>query len=309
MEPITFVFKDNNWLNAFPRDLIDIISWKGEIYSVPVNIHRSNVLWYNKKIFSDNKLPPPSSFDQLEKLCDTLATKGITPLALGDNGIWASVHLLESVLLATMGPARYKGLWTGATPWDGGELRTALSRFATLLRYVNTDHATLSWDAAAQYVIDGRCAMTVMGDWAEGYFKAKGFTPDKEFGWVPFPGTKGTFMMLSDSFGLPRGAPDRDAAVKWLTVAASREGQDAFNPKKGSIPSRTDCDRTLYDAYLQSAMDSFRTDTIVPSLTHGAAAAEAWVNQIQGIIGLFVCDLDIEKAASRLVAAARGFVR
>ena len=61
------------------------------------------------------------------------------------------------------------------TPWDGGELRTALSRLAVLLRGVNTDHAALSWDAAAQYVIDGKCAMTVMGDWVEGYFKARGF--------------------------------------------------------------------------------------------------------------------------------------
>jgi len=309
MEPITFVFKDNGWLKAFPRDLVDIISWRGEIYSVPVNIHRSNVLWYNKKIFSEAGLPPPTSFDQLVKVCDALAARGVTPIALGDNGIWASMHLLENVLLATMGPSRYKGLWTGATPWDGGELRTALSRFATLLRYVNTDHATLSWDGAAQYVIDGKCAMTVMGDWAEGYFKAKGLSPNKEFGWVPFPGTKGTFMMLSDSFGLPRGAPDRDAAVKWLTVAASREGQDAFNPKKGSIPSRTDCDRTLYDAYLQSAMDSFRTDTIVPSVTHGAAAAEGWVTRIQDVVAGFVCDLDVEKAASKLVSAARGYTR
>jgi len=309
MEPITFVFRDNGWLGAFPKDLIEIISYRGEIYSVPVNIHRSNVLWYNKKIFADTGILPPKSFDQLIRDCEALANKGITPLALGDNGIWASLHLMENVLLATTGPARYKGLWTGATPWNGGELRTALARFATLLRYANTDHATLSWDAAAQYVIDGKAAMTVMGDWAEGYFKARGLTPNKEFGWVPFPGTAGSFMMLSDSFGLPRGAPDRDAAVKWLTMAASREGQDAFNPKKGSIPSRIDGDRSLYDVYLQSAMDSFRTDTIVPSVTHGAAAAEGWVNEIQDVIATFVCDQDVEKAAAGLIEAAKKYVR
>ncbi len=309
MEPITFVFRDNGWLTAFPKDLIEIISYQGEIYSVPVNIHRSNVLWYNKKIFADAGILPPKSFDQLVRDCEALANKGTTPLALGDNGIWASLHLMENVLLATMGPARYKGLWTGATPWNGGELRTALARFATLLRYANTDHATLSWDAAAQYVIDGKAAMTVMGDWAEGYFKARGLTPNKEFGWVPFPGTGGSFMMLSDSFGLPRGAPDRDAAVKWLTMAASREGQDAFNPKKGSIPSRIDGDRSLYDVYLQSAMDSFRTDTIVPSVTHGAAAAEGWVNEIQDVIATFVCDQDVEKAAAALIEAAKKYVR
>jgi glucose/mannose transport system substrate-binding protein len=188
-------------------------------------------------------------------------------------------------------------------------VRAALERFTVLLRFVNTDHAALSWDAAVQAVIDGKCAMTVMGDWAEGYFKARGLTPGKEFGWVPFPGTAGDFLLLSDSFGLPRGAPDRDAAVKWLTLAASREGQDAFNPLKGSIPSRTDADRRLYDVYQRSAMDSFASDTLVPSVTHGAAASEAWLAGIQDAIGWFIRDLDANRAVGALAAAARASVK
>jgi len=309
MEPVTFIFRANGGLKDFPRDLIDIISWHGEIYSVPLNIHRSNVLWYNTKMLSDNGLAPPRTFGELLAAAGTLASRGITPLALGDSGIWASVHLMENVLLGTMGPQKYKGLWNGATPWDGPEVRAALERFTVLLRFVNTDHAALSWDAAVQAVIDGKCVMTVMGDWAEGYFKARGLTPGKEFDWVPFPGTAGDFLLLSDSFGLPRGAPDRDAAVKWLTLAASREGQDAFNPLKGSIPSRTDADRRLYDVYQRSAMDSFASDTLVPSVTHGAAASEAWLARIQDAIGWFIRDLDANRAVGALTAAARASVK
>ncbi len=309
MEPITFIFKANGWLDSFPRGLIDIISYKGEIYSVPVNIHRSNVLWYNKKLFTELGLAPPRSLEELARVSDALARKGITPLALGDNGIWASVHLLENVLVGTMGPEKYKGLWAGATRWDGPEVRASLSTFEGLMRFVNSDHAALSWDGAVQYVIDGKCAMTVMGDWAEGYFKARGLTPNREFGWVPFPGTRGTFIMLSDSFGLPRGAPDRDEAVKWLTLAASREGQDAFNPKKGSIPSRTDGDRKLYDEYQRAAMDSYSTETIVPSVTHGAAAAEGWLALIQDAMAGFVCDLNVDKTVAVLAAAAAKYVK
>jgi glucose/mannose transport system substrate-binding protein len=305
MEPITFLFRDNHWLDDFPAGLIKIISHNGEIYSVPVNIHRSNILWYNKKIFAENHLRPPESLPELLAVAASLARAGITPLALGDSGIWASVHLLESVLLGTMGPVKYQGLWAGTTAWSGPEVREALLQFVALMKDVNTDHAAMSWDAAVQYVIDGKCAMTIMGDWAEGYFKAKGCTPGRDFGWAPSPGTRGSFLMLSDSFGLPRGAPDRDAAVKWLTLAASREGQDAFNPKKGSIPSRIDGDRSLYDVYQKSAMDSFRSDTIVPSVTHGAAAAESWVNDIQDVMALFTCDLNVDKAVAELQQSAR----
>ena len=35
-----------------PANLIPLISQDGNIYSVPVNIHRANVLWYNPDILA-----------------------------------------------------------------------------------------------------------------------------------------------------------------------------------------------------------------------------------------------------------------
>ncbi len=296
MEPVTFIFEENGWLDSYPPGVIDVLSYDGEIWSVPVNIHRSNVLWYNKAVFADAGLEPPTTFDDFFAVADALQAAGVTPLALGDNGIWAATHLMESVLLGTLGPDDYRGLWTGETDWSGADVMAALETYAQMMDYVNEDHAALSWDQAAQLVADGDAAMTIMGDWAEGYFKSIGLTPDVEFGYVPSPGTGGTFIMLSDSFGLPKGAPNRDNAVAWLTVCGSQEGQDAFNPLKGSIPARTDGVRSLYDAYLQSAMDDFASNEIAPSLAHGAAASEGWVTAFNDVMTLFVADLDVEAA-------------
>ena len=303
MEPVTQIFKDNGWMDKYPKGVIDILSYNGEIWSVPVNIHRSNVLWYNTQVFADNGLTAPKTFDDFFAAADKLQAAGITPLALGDNGIWTATHLFESVLLGTMGPDKYKGLWTGTTDWNGPEVKSALETMAKILGYVNEDHAALSWDQAAQLVADGDAAMTIMGDWAEGYFKSAKLTPNKEFGWAPSPGTSGTFIMLSDSFGLPKGAKDRANAVAWLTVCGSKEGQDAFNPKKGSIPARTDGDRALYDEYLKSAMDDFSSNTIVPSLAHGAAAAEGWVTAFNDAMTLFVTDKNVAAAQTAMAKA------
>ena len=305
MEPVTSIFEENGWLDKYPPGVIDILSMDGEIWSVPVNIHRSNVLWYNKAVFEANGLEAPTTFDEFFAAADTLQAAGITPLALGDNGIWTATHLMESVLLGAMGPDAYNGLWTGETAWDSPEVTAALETFARMMEYVNTDHAALSWDQAAQLVADGDAAMTIMGDWAEGYFKSIGQTPNVEFGWVPSPGTGGTFIMLSDSFGLPKGAPNRDNAIAWLTLAGSKEGQDAFNPLKGSIPARTDGDRSLYDEYLQSAMDDFASNAISPSLAHGAAASEGWVTAFNDAMTLFVSDLDVASAQQAMVLACQ----
>ena len=128
-----------------------------------------------------------------------------------------------------------------------------------MLGYTNADSSTLSWDAAAQLVVDGEAAFTIMGDWAEGYFVSKDMDPGAgDFGWAPAPGSVGVFQWLSDSFVLPKGAGNREGALAWLRVAGSKAGQDAFNPVKGSIPARSDGDRSLYDAYLQSSMADWR---------------------------------------------------
>jgi glucose/mannose transport system substrate-binding protein len=303
LEPVTSIFKDNGWNDKFPKGVIDILTYNGEIWSVPVNIHRSNVLWYNTKIFSDAGLTAPKTLDEFFAVADRLIAADITPLALGDNGIWAATHLFESVLLGTMGPDKYKGLWIGTTDWNGADVKAALENMVKILSYVNDDHAALSWDHAAQLVIDGSAAMTIMGDWAEGYFKSKGLTPNNEFGYVPSPGTSGNFIMLSDSFTLPKGAKDHANAVAWLTLCGSKEGQDAFNPLKGSIPARTDGDRALYDVYLQSAMDDFNSNTIVPSLAHGAAASEGWVTAFNDTMTLFVTNQDVAAAQTAMAKA------
>ena len=293
-------------MDKYPQGVIDILSYNGEIWSVPVNIHRSNVLWYNTAVFANNGLTAPKTFDDFFAAADKLQAAGITPLALGDNGIWTATHLFESVLLGAMGPEKYKGLWTGTTDWNGPEVKSALETMAKMLGYVNEDHAALSWDQAAQLVADGDAAMTIMGDWAEGYFKSKNMTPNKEFGWAPSPSTGGTFIMLSDSFGLPKNAKNRANAVAWLTVCGSKEGQDAFNPKKGSIPARTDGDRALYDEYLKSAMDDFGSNAIVPSLAHGAAAAEGWVTAFNDAMTLFVTDKNVAAAQAAMAKACVG---
>jgi glucose/mannose transport system substrate-binding protein len=270
---------------------------------VPVNIHRSNVLWYNKDVFADNGLEAPVTFDDFFAAADVLQAAGVDPLALGDNGIWAATHLFENVMLGTLGTDGYLGLWNGDTDWNGSGVTAALENFAHMMDYVNTDHASLSWDQAAQLVADGDAAMTIMGDWAQGYFTSIDLTANVDYGWAASPGTNGIFMMLSDSFGLPKDAPHRDNAVEWLTVAGSKAGQDAFNPLKGSIPARTDGDRSLYDEYLLSAMDDFASNDITPSLAHGAAASEGWVTAFNDAMTLFVSDLDVGAAQSNMAQA------
>ncbi len=182
---------------------------------------------------------------------------------------------------------------------------TALDNYAKVLTYVNADAASLSWQDAAQLVVEGKAAFTVMGDWAEGYFRELKKTPNTDYGWTPVPGTNGNFQFLSDSFVLAVGAPDRDCALAWLKVAGSKAGQDAFNPVKGSIPARSDGDKALYGEYLQSAMADWASNTVVGSLTHGVVANDSWKSEIDTALGLFLADKNVANFQTALVAACK----
>jgi glucose/mannose transport system substrate-binding protein len=302
VEPLDELFKSEGWDKAFPQGVLDIISSDGHYWSVPVNIHRANVLWYNKKIFADNNLTPPETFADFFTVAEALKAKNITPLALGDNNPFASAHLFETVLLGSMGADKYKGLWTGKTPWNGPEVTQALQNMQKMLDYVNADHAALTWDQANDLVIQGKAAMTIMGDWVNGDYTAKKFT---DYGWVQAPGTKGLFQALSDTFAMPKGAKNRDNAIAWLKVAGSVAGQDAFNPLKGSIPARLDAGKVAgYNEYLKATMQDWTQHTIVPSVTHGAAASDGWAQAYTDAINSFVTSKDVASAQKALVQAA-----
>jgi len=303
LESLNFLYEQEHWLNVMPKTLIPLISQDGQIYSVPVNIHRANVLWYNPRILAKYNLPVPATLDEFIADLDKLSSTSVIPLAMGEQ--WTAMHLFETILLSTLGPDRYSGLWTGKTDWSGPETRKALENFEMVLRYTNSDASTLSWQDAAQLVVNGDAAFNIMGDWNEAYFKELGKIPKVDYGWTPVPGTAGVFQFLSDSFVLPVGAPNREGTIDWLKLAGSKEGQDAFNPVKGSIPARNDADRSLYDEYSRSAMDDWASDIVVGSLYHGVVANDSWKTEINTDLGIFLTDKNIDTLQAALVSACK----
>jgi glucose/mannose transport system substrate-binding protein len=305
MEPLADLYKSEGWTSVYPKDLVNIVSYKGAAYSVPVNVHRGNVLWYNKKVFDENNLRAPATWDEFFKVADTLKAKGIAPLALGDKNKWEAAHLFEDILLATLGADGYRGLWTGKTSWTGAGVKRALDAYARILTYVNSDHAAGTWDSAAQMLIDRKAAMTIMGDWAAGFFTSKGWKANVDYGFAPAPGTNGSFVIVTDTFGLPKKAPHRAEALNWLKVAGSKEGQEAFNPLKGSICGRTDCDLNKFDAYLKSSAADFKRNALVPSEVHGSAAPEGFATIFNDVVNLFVTNKNAAAAQAALAKACK----
>jgi glucose/mannose transport system substrate-binding protein len=309
MEPLNDLYESQGWMDKFPKSLIDLVSKDGKIYSVPVNVHRGNVLWYNTKVLADNGLKAPETFEDFFKVADALKAKGITAFAMGTKEGWEATHVFETVLVGTLGAEGYNQLWNGQKKFDSPDVKQALQNFKKMLSYVNEDHAARNWQDAAGLVKDGKAAMFIMGDWAQGYYTSVGLKPNVEYGYVPAPGNKGTFMVVTDTFGLPKGVKHREQALNFLSVLGSVEGQDAFNPKKGSIPARIDAGNGNYDVYLKDQMAEFKSNKLTPSLAHGSAAKEGFLTEANKNVSLFVTQQDVDKTSSALQRAAEAHLK
>lgn len=301
MQPLNEIYEANGWMEQFPQGLLDLITDEaGNIYVVPVNIHRSNVLWYVPANLEQWGVTVPATWDEfVTTTCPALQAAGVTPLTVGEN--WTQVHLWESVALGVLGVEAYNGLWDGSTNWTSPEVINTFTVLGQVMDCANDDMNALTWQDASQRVANGEAAFNIMGDWAAGYFLVDlALEPGTGFAWAASPGTDGVFMMLSDTFGLPVGAPNADAVRAWLSFLGTAEAQDLFNPVKGSLPANTTADignAELYNAYFQDAYQDWTTNQIVGSLAHGLVAAPAFSNGFNNIIATFQGDRDANNAA------------
>ena len=305
LEDLTALYKSEGWDKVFPADLIKTLTVDGKIYSVPVNIHRANVLWWNPAAAKKAGITAaPKSLDEMITDMDKFKKVGIDGIALAGQGDWAIAHLFDVVLLGSMGPDKYNGLWNGSTAWDGPEVSKAIDYLTKILSYGNSSKS-LDWPDAGKLVTSGKAGFFIMGDWASSQWQSEGLVLGTDYTWAPAPGEDGIYMWLSDSFTLPKGAPNRAAGLAWLKVCGSLAGQDAFNPLKGSIAVRTDSDATKYDSYLQAAMKSWKVDRLVGSTVHGVNYGNAGMSAYDSAVGKFYAGNAKDKAGlvAGLVAA------
>jgi glucose/mannose transport system substrate-binding protein len=305
VEDISFLYDEEGWRKVFPQRLLDLITVDGKLYSVPVNVHRSNVIWYNPATLQELGIAgPPATWSEFLTQADTIEKAGKVALTIGPT--WTQEHLLENVLLGELGANKYSGLWDGKTDWESMDVINALDMYSKVLEHSNINSAAADWQPALDPIIEGDAVYNVMGDWADTYFRVeKKLKWGTQYGASTSPGTGGLFNFLSDSFTLPVGAKHRDMALAWLKLAGSKEGQDTFNPIKGSIPARTDGDPALYTGYLATPFNDWKAPNtrIVGSLTHGVVADNAWKAEIDSALQEFVGKHDSKAFAAAVKKA------
>ena len=88
--------KGTDWNKTLAPSAVQAGVYNGKNYGIPIDLD-AKFMVYNKKIFADNGISVPTTFDQLLSTCSALKAKGITPINFGNKDGWPALHYITQL--------------------------------------------------------------------------------------------------------------------------------------------------------------------------------------------------------------------
>jgi glucose/mannose transport system substrate-binding protein len=268
------VFAGDRLAQRMQPTILRSVMRDGRPYGVPTGAHRSNVLWFNTKLLKAAGVAAPSrgyTLDAFLADLEKVKASGAVPLCLGGQDRFTTAELFENTLLSAIRQRGWRDMVNDDLHWRGSQVRGALRRFSTLLRYSDPQADDLTWDEATRKLASGGCAFESMNDSAFGELIAAGAGEGKDFGAVAFPGTQDSFLAVVDVFVAATKAQNAKNALAFLGDISDRDTQLAFNRSKGSVPVLRDVPVNSLTDYQQQASKALWGSPVLLSIAHGEA--------------------------------------
>ena len=211
------------------------VTWNGKQWGLPMDFAGIGII-YNKAIFAKYGLQPPATYRDLERICRTLRTNGMTPFAglLKEN--WSMGHFITLVHTNLLAEKKI-GVATFIADMNAGKTSYGVVDTDKLFSVIDFYRANMdknaeewNWNEQQAAFAEGKAAMMVQGLWS--YGAAIGTNPNLDCGFVPFPVFNDVKMNkfyadVDSCFGVSaQSAPDkRAAAVKFLEWMATPQAQ------------------------------------------------------------------------------------
>ena len=306
----------DHWDKVLPPVVKGHVKHNGHYVAVPVNIHRTNVLWTSAEVLRQSGVKAnPRNFAEFMAAADKVKAAGHVALAHGGQP-WQDFVLFESVAIAVGGPAFYRRAFVQLEPaaLTGAEMRLSLEAFRRLKSFTDDKSPGRAWDATTDLVIRDKAAFQVMGDWAKGEFIAAGRRPGTDFFCTPALVAGSAFSYVIDTFAMfqLKNWEAQKAQGYLAYVLLGARFQDRFNKRKGSIPARMDLPLDAFDDCAKAARTDFQSaqaaNALVPSVAIGMAPATVVQAQLQSIVSSFWGNdgMSVNDAISQLLQVSGG---
>lgn len=209
----------------------------GKLNVLPYQYNVEGV-WYNKKLFADNNIQAPKTWDEFVTAGEKLKAAGLQPLSASGKQGWPLTRLVSGYLFSDLGPDALKKVADGEAKLTDPEYVKAAEAVANLgsKGYFGEGVGSIDYDTAVNQFLTGKAGMFYMGSWIlANYNNAEANKIGEEnIGFLPFPkvaGGEGIENQYAANVGLPMTFNAKkydDNASAWLKCIATNYGSSAL---------------------------------------------------------------------------------
>lgn len=228
----------------------DASTINGKILGVTTGRVAFNGVFYNKKIFEQNGLKEPKTWDEYMNLCKTLKDKGIPAMTCGGKDVWPFAVSAEGVFSAFetgdmndvskdfyLGNRKYNDeksmkFWKGLWDWTS---------------YMEPGFMGVDYNNVIGRFLAGKAAMMPDGSWQAANIDEaiKKANSDFKYGFFVMPGEKqGDSASLAGKYDLQWAvmskSPNKALALKWLEFFSEKDNYSLYVNAAGFIPTQED---------------------------------------------------------------------
>lgn len=292
---LSAAFEDGPLAGLFDDDTLDAARIDGEVAMVPFAADVTNVLWYNTEIFAEQGIEPPTTWDELLAVCDTLDAAGIIPIASGNKDLWAAGNWLGHLTSRVVGEDAYHAALSQEESFDSLEWAAAFERVAELAehRCVNPNINAIDDNEGAQLFFQGRAAMHAIGSWIVSW--AIDEAPDLDFDWFNLPAMDGDGdqesvigVVTGYAVNARSSQAMQDLAVEFLALLNSEEYVRMFleaeqTPMTISATDAMDLDSR--SAAMTTLLETAPVIVLPPDTGYDLEVADAFYRGLAAVIG------------------------
>lgn len=275
-------------ISTIPKDVLAAATGKdGKVYGVPLSLN-STQFYYNKKIFEQNGLQAPKSWDELIATAKTLKEKGIIPISFGAKEGW-----LLSLSHGVIAPASYSGtdyldkLLKGESDLKSAEFLQSVQRMQELIPYFPENYVGLELNDMRTLFATEKAAMFINGSFElEGIKK---LNPDLPLDFFPMPTDDGKQVLttwVDGSYAVNAKSKHKEEALKFMEFMATKKFGELFANqfKRISAVPGVSTDDPLVNKMAELSQSSATPYLMVVSFAEGKPTTKQTLeNALQGM--------------------------
>ncbi|WP_439143063.1 ABC transporter substrate-binding protein [Planktotalea sp.] len=213
----------------------------GKQWGVPYTYYQWGI-YYREDIFNDLGLSEPATFDEEMANCAKIIESGRKCYTIGSKFLWTAGGWFDYMNMRTNGFDFHMQLAQGEVAWTDERVRETFANWRKLIdmgAFVD-DHQNYSWQEALPFMVNGEATAYLMGNFAVAPLREAGLT-DEQLGFYQFPLIADVPQgedAPTDTFHIPSGATNKDAARAFLKFVTSADVQSDINggDKLGQLP-------------------------------------------------------------------------